>query len=215
MSQSTVVLIHATPNSMAPVSAAFAEGLPDVRVRHLLDEGLLTDRSLLGPVQPMMRQRMARVVQLALDTNPDVVLLTCSAYTSIADWLRQLSETPILFVDEELARAASERGRRVGIISTHRGSVALIEAAAAARGVVLDLRTIIVRDAFDALTAGRGDEHDRLMAARAAELADCDTIVFAQASMTRALPTLPAPLREKVLTSPTLAVDRVRTLLSR
>lgn len=209
----TVAVIHATPNSMAPVTDAFVAGLPRVRLLHILDEGLLADPTLLRPVQPPMRRRMTRVVELALDVPADAVLLSCSAYTGIISWLRELANVPILAIDEELAQSAVARGPRVGVIATHRGSIELIEAAARERGVSIELRPIVFRDAFDALTAGRPDEHDRLMAARVSELADCDVVVFAQASMARAVPSLPADLQTRVLTSPGLAVDRIRTLL--
>jgi Asp/Glu/hydantoin racemase len=211
----TISIIHATPNSMAPVSAAFADGLPEARVLHLLDEGLIAEPSLLAPIQPPMRQRMARVVQLAIDSHADVVLLSCSAYTGIISWLRELASVPVLAIDEELAGAAVSRGPRVGVIATHQGSVDLITDEASARGVELDLKTIIFRDAFNALTAGRPDEHDRLIAERVADLADRDVIVFGQASMARALPALPADARSRVLTSPGLTVERVRALLQR
>ena len=52
-----------------------------------------------------------------------------------------------------------------------------------------------------------------LLGEKIRQLAHNDVIVLGQASMARVLPTLPPELADKVLTSPTLAVQKSREAL--
>lgn len=75
------------------------------------------------------------------------------------------------------------------------------------------LRSIFVPDAMDVLNAGDGERHDRLIAARAAELAGCDVVLLAQFSTARAAPAVSAVVTCPVLTSLQSAVERLKTAI--
>ena len=209
----SVGLIHATPLAMPPVSEAFARELPDVRVLHLLDEGLLAVLEPDGSIGPRATDRMARVVGLARDAGPGLIQLTCSAYSPLVPVLRQLAPVPVLAIDDVLVETAVRRGRRIGLISTQHLTEQAVRAAASQAGIDLDLESIVYRDAFQALARGDGAGHDRLLGERIRALSDRDVIVLGQASMARVLPALPADLAAKVLTSPGLAIAEARRLL--
>jgi len=68
---------------------------------------------------------------------------------------------------------------------------------------------------MDALRAGDAETHNRLVAARAPELADCDAIMLAHFSTSRAYDQTRALVDVPVLTSPDSAVDRMREMLAR
>jgi hypothetical protein len=76
------------------------------------------------------------------------------------------------------------------------------------------LKTLLVEDAIDLLRAGDAETHNRLVAERAPELADCDAIMLAHFSTSRAEPMVGAAVDVPVLTAPTSAVLRMKSLLA-
>jgi aspartate/glutamate racemase len=77
------------------------------------------------------------------------------------------------------------------------------------------LRTVCVPDAMRALRAGKGDDHDRLLAAAVPKLADCDAILLAHFSTSRAYDAVRARVSVPVLTSPRSAVLALRAAVHR
>jgi hypothetical protein len=67
--------------------------------------------------------------------------------------------------------------------------------------------------ALTALHEGRADEHDRLIAAAAADMHDCEALILGQFSMASAAESIPAKANRKVLTSPASAVMRLKQAL--
>jgi|SRR5579884_1790046 len=211
---SIVGLVHATPLAIPPVRDAFARLAPEIQLANLLDEGLLMVLEPDGSIGPRAVDRMTRVVGLVRDAGVGLIQLTCSAYSPLVPTLRQLASVPVLAIDDVLVETAVERGRRIGLISTQRLTEQALRAAAQRAGRQIELESVVYRDAFEAL--GRGDraEHDRLLGEKIRAMADKDVIVLGQASMARVLPTLPEELAARVVTSPTLAVQTSRRLLS-
>jgi hypothetical protein len=76
----------------------------------------------------------------------------------------------------------------------------------------LYISTRAIPAAIAALQQGRGAEHDRLIAAAAAEIGSCDALVLGQFSMARAAPGIPAAPGRRVLTSPQSAVNRLKQM---
>jgi Asp/Glu/hydantoin racemase len=202
----TVGLVHATPLAIPPVRDAFERLAPEIKLANLLDEGLLLVLEPDGSIGPRAVDRMARVIGLVRDVDVGLIQLTCSAYSPLVPTLRQLAPVPVLAIDDVLVETAVERGRRIGLISTQRLTEQALRAAADRAGQQIELESVVYREAFEALGRGDGAEHDRLLGERIRALADNDVVVLGQASMARVLPTLPAELAERVLTSPTLAV---------
>lgn len=75
------------------------------------------------------------------------------------------------------------------------------------------LRTILVEHAIDLLKKGDAESHNRLVAARAPELSDCDAILLAHFSTSRAVDAVRAVTPVPVLTAPDAAVARMRELV--
>ena len=88
-----------------------------------------------------------------------------------------------------------------------------LQSLATARGHPAQIRTLHVPGAMDALAAGKGDDHDRMIAASLSSLADCDAILLAQFSMARAAKRARLALDRPVLTSPDSAVRKLKELL--
>ena len=101
-------------------------------------------------------------------------------------------------------------GTRIGLLATFEPSIpalkAELEEMARAKKIALDIRTRIVTGALAALHEGQPAEHDRRIAAAAAELEDCDALVLGQFSMASAAECIPQRRGRTVLTSPVSAV---------
>ena len=89
-----------------------------------------------------------------------------------------------------------------------------IDRAAAAAGVEVELTKVLRADAFAALNAGDEATHDRILLEELAKLAPLvDVVVLAQASMAGLIDKLPADTPVPVLSSPQLAVAKVKEML--
>lgn len=75
------------------------------------------------------------------------------------------------------------------------------------------LESILVQGAIEAVRAGDGEAHNRLVAEAAAGLEGFDSIVLAHFSTARALPAVRAVTDIPVLSSPDAAIDKLKRLL--
>jgi hypothetical protein len=75
VSPPTLGVIHATPASIAPARAAFADRFPDARLWNLMDGRLAGDADREGRLTPALRRRMLSLIAHAIDGGADAVLL--------------------------------------------------------------------------------------------------------------------------------------------
>ena len=216
-----ITLIHAVAMAIPPVLEAFREDWPEAEVANLLDDGLTGALAREGGLTPPIVQRIRDLATYAARAGTDGILFTCSAFTPAMDVARKDVAIPLLKPDEAMIAAALDAGRRIGIVATFPATLAVAEgqlrAAAAARGVDVEMAAVAVAAAFTAMTGGDTSAHDRLVADAAAALAPrVDVICLAQFSMARAQPEVQrrVPVPVPVLTSPTAAVQRLRALLA-
>jgi Asp/Glu/hydantoin racemase len=213
-----ITLIHAVTIAIAPVLEAFHEGWPEADVANLLDDGLTGALAREGGLTPPIVQRIRDLAAYAARSGADGILFTCSAFTPAMDMARQDVRIPLLKPDEAMFAAALDAGRRIGVVATFSGTIPVAEpqirAAAAARGVEVEIASAAVPEAFKAMSAGDTSTHDRLVADAAAALAPrVDVICLAQFSMARARSEVQRRVTIPVLTSPAAAVHRLRALL--
>ena len=82
------------------------------------------------------------------------------------------------------------------------------------QSVQVDLRSVFVPEAMQDLADGHAEVHHRKVAAAAAGLSGCDTVMLAQFSMADAQPQAQAALSCPVLSSPDCAVHALQQALS-
>jgi hypothetical protein len=210
-----VALIHATALAMAPIEAAFARHWPPVQRMNLLDDSLSVDRARDGELTDAMVRRFVELAQYAVRAGCGGILFTCSAFGPAIEAAARASGVPTLKPNEamfEAALAVRPHGRvlRLGLVATFQPSIpsmqAELEAMALARGLDVELRSVFVPHAMNDLAQGRAAEHDRLVAAAARTLADCNAVMLGQFSMAAAAALVRAELPCPVLTSPDCAV---------
>lgn len=212
-----IVLLHATPVAMAPIQAAFSERWAEAETINLLDDGLSLDRSREDELSDRMIERFVSFGRYAHQTGADGILITCSAFGPAIDRLCDILPIPVLKPNEAMFQAAIAQGQRIGMLATFAPAVGTMtdefDEFVAGSGRPATLTTIVVEDAMARLRAGDAEAHNRLIAARAPELADCDAIMLAHFSTSRAAEAVRAAVGVPVLTAPHAAVDKMRAMV--
>jgi aspartate/glutamate racemase len=214
----TVGLVHAVIPAIEPLKAAFGELAPDVKLINILDEGLVTEIDRRGSLTPGLVRRLSTIVSLAEDAGAELVLLTCTAYSPVADDVQKQSDIPVLKIDELMVRDALSRATKIGLVATVPAGLnmqrQLIDQIAQEMGKKVELDAVLKPVAFQALAGGRRDEHDTIVLAEVERLAQTNELVMlAQASMGHLASKVPASVTVPVLSSPTLAVAKVKEML--
>ena len=213
-----VALIHATRLSMAPIDAVFAARWPEARCFHLLEESLTADRVHRPAGAASLEERFVALSRYAAMAGANGILYTCSAFGAEIEAARRAVPLPTLKPNEAMIDAALAIGARIGLVATFEPSLASIgdelHAAAAARGMAIEIAALFVPDAMAAL--GRGDvaAHDGAIADAVRRLHGVDVVLLAQFSMARARPAVEGAVAAPVLTSPESAVDALRRAMS-
>ena len=218
-----VMLIHALRDSVAPIHAAFAAAWPEAETHDLLDSSLSADHAADdGRLGLKMTERFRTLGRYAAGAGPegkgsDAILFTCSAFGPAIDAVKREASIPVLKPNESAFVEAMRHGPRIALLCTFPPAsapmVAELEEMAAGQGMPLAIEARLVEGALAALQAGRGEEHDALIAAEAAALPPVDAIVIAQFSMARAAPAVRQRVAPPVLTTPDSAVAALRAML--
>ncbi len=215
----TLVLLH----TVAPLVADFARRcsalMPRVRALHILDEPLLEHIRARGRGSETDVERIVDHVAFARAVGADAVLVTCSTASALVDGVRVRTELPVIKIDEAMAAEAVRAGQRIRILATSPTTLdpsnSLVHDVARSMARSVDVESVVVDGARQALVRGDGAEHDRLVvrAVREAQ-GQVDVVVLAQASMARAMDALdPASLETPVLSSPDLALRQAARVL--
>ncbi len=218
MTQS-IVLLHATPVAMQPVSDAMQALWPEATAIHLLDEGLSLERAKSPQLSPALKSRFIRFGTYARDMGADGILATCSAFGEPLEQLEEMFSIPVLKPNEAMFEAALEQGTRIGMLATFAPAIASMEsefyALTARRQSQATLKTLCVPGAIEALRAGDARRHNALVAEYAAQLADCQAIMLAHFSTSGALETVQAASTLPILAAPQSAVLKMKDRLAR
>lgn len=162
--------------------------------------------------------RFRDYVRIVAEGNADIVLNACSSIGELCAEVSRHLPQKIVRVDALMARTAIERGERIGVLATLpttlRPTSQLIRDTPLAMGRQVGVDEALAEGAYDALMLGQRDRHDALISEALIGLVGRnDVVLLAQASMARVAATLPAAMADKVLASPSFAVDDVARAL--
>jgi Asp/Glu/hydantoin racemase len=213
-----IALIHATPVAIEPINVAFKRLWPEATATNLLDDSLASDLAAEREITPRMIERFVELARYTRACGATAILFTCSAFGTAIEAARAALDVPVLKPNEAMLDEALGAGNRIGVLATFEPSVpsfrSELEALARAKGITLCATYKTVPQALPALQRGDANEHDRAIAAAAAEMPECDALLLSQFSMASAAPVIPERSGRKVLSSPASAVLRLRALLS-
>jgi len=212
-----IALIHAVRVAIDPIATAFRLGWPEAETVNLLDDGLSRDLERRGALEGPMTERIGALAAYASGLGADGILYTCSAFGQAIEKARAGSRIPVLKPNEAMLEAALAVGRRIALVATFAPTIASmtgeLEALGRYRGIEVAITPLFVPGAMQALDAGDGATHDRLVADAVRPLAGHDAVLLAQFSMARAAPAVAAAIGGTVLTSPETAVAKLRRLV--
>jgi Asp/Glu/hydantoin racemase len=215
-----IALIHALEESILPARAAFARGWPEAFCFDLLDTSLAIDLSHAGELDTTLINRFHALGTYAAHCDGKAgltrgILFTCSAFGPAIESVRARMTIPVLRPNEAAFSKALAAGSVIGLVVTFPPSLRMLQdeliAMAAASGRRIAIKPILVPGALDALQAGDGAGHDRLVVDACRELGGLDALVLGQFSLSRAAPGLREVLSVPVLTTPDCAVEALRT----
>lgn len=216
----TLALIHTSP-TLTPIFATLCtRHIPEAKFFHMVDESLIQETVRAGMLQKHTIRRLVNLIASAEAAAADAVLVTCSSIGPGVALARRLFEIPVMRIDDAMAEIAVRRGHKIGVLATIKTTLeptsALLREKAAEAGRAVELVECLCERAFPAVLAGDTETHDRILReALMREFEDVEVIVLAQASMARVVSSVaPGTLRAPVLSSPELAILRVREALN-
>ena len=211
-------MIHATPVAIDPICASFKRLWPQAQVTNLLEDSLSADLAAAGRLDHSMVTRFCVLARYAESCGADAILFTCSAFGPAIDAARAAVTIPVLKPNEAMMEEALATGPRITLLATFEPSLpamqAELEQLAAKCKTRIAITTRAAPAAYVALHAGHSAEHDRLIAAAADELGDCDALLLCQFSMASAAERIASRRGRSVFTSPYSAVARLKQLLA-
>lgn len=213
---SRVAFLHTGSVVIPPVMELAGRLLPGADTINYLDDRIVADlgddvRSISVP------DRVADLVQAAKSAGAEVVMLTCSSISQLAAPAAERVGIPVLRIDEAMADQAVTLGERIVVLATLpttcSPTAALIEERAALAGAVCQITSNVIEGAFEAVSRGDRDTHDRLVAAAIESVApSVDVIVLAQVSMASAADQVTVGI--PVLTSLEPGIQRLRDTIA-
>lgn len=201
---------------LKPFGLPFAKAHPEVEMYNILDDSLLKDTLAAGQATPAVAARMLHYVQAAQSGGADGVIVTCTSVNAATAWIRPMVPIPVLNIEEPVAQAAVENGRRIGVLATLATSPAAIgrtiERISAEKGKPVEIVNRVVDGAFDVLCAGDREKHDSMVNEALYNLArEVDVIAFAQISMSLLAHD---PVRVPLYKIGTSGFDRILSLMN-
>lgn len=204
-----IAVINATKVSIAPVDAA-AKAFPDVRILHLMDEGMSYLAKQEGCISGKNMGRMAAQLRSAAELGVDGILLSCTIFSPYIDLLRSLTDLPLVAADVGVFEKAAAEYNRIGAVVSFKPTMdsvaAVVQRCRAHINPSFDAELRLAEGAFDAMAAGDEARHNQLLYETALGMAqEKEAIVLSQMSHMRALP-LFADFPIPVLTSPPVSL---------
>lgn len=220
MIRKRIVLVHAYRHSMPPIDDVFRSGWPEAETVNILDETLYSDVAPDGTLAPSVPARLRNLFEHCVLSGAAGIVFTGSSFGPAVDDARRGLSVPILKADEAMAEMAAAWGSRILIICTAGRAIPIIkrniEVAAGTTGEPLQIAANCVAGAKDAISEGRIDDHDRLVAEAveaAAGTGRYDVIVIGQISMVPAVRLLSSAAVASSVTSPTASLAKLRSLV--
>ena len=212
-----IVLIHATPVAIDPILSVLQREWPRAEPVNILDDSLSTDLESAGSLTPAITRHIVTMARYGSDIGAAAILFTCSAFGRAIDAAKTAVSIPVLKPNEAMFEDALLAGNRLGLLATFGPSVPSMETefddlvrrqSSSAR-----IESLLVQSAMAALVKGDSQSHNRLLAEAAPQLAECDAIMLAHFSTSRALTDVQRAVGCKVLTSPHSAVAQLKKMI--
>ena len=203
--QTHLALLHTTPVLIDIFDRLIEEADLELPVRHIVEEGFLTEAREKGISQDLDERIQGRIGS-AIEEGAGVVLCTCSTIGASAESANHSTDGVIVRVDRPMAEKAVEIGSRIIVAAALESTLAptrnLILEVASTRQRRVELIEVLCENAWSRFEEGDNDGYFSEIARKLKERAsEGDVIVLAQASMAGAANLCPE-ISVPILSSP-------------
>lgn len=215
----TLGLVHTSATLVPVFQELCKQYIPHVNVFNIVDDSLIKQVISRGELRADTARRVVNYAGSAESAGADYIMFTCSSIGAAVEAAADLTQVPVLRVDQPMADQAVATGSRIGVIATLPTTLAptsdLVQRRAAVVGKDIQLKAVLCEGAFEALMGGNPALHDQMVAKALKELStQVDVIVLAQASMARVVDTLSESEKiVPILASPPIAMAYLATVL--
>ncbi len=218
MKQKTVMALFTGAALVDPLKKIAREVLPDVRFLNVLDDSLIADVIRAGEMTADVLERIHKYCSIGAETGADLILETCSSVGISVNYLQPFFDIPVLRIDKPMIEKAVDISSRIGVLATLpttlEPTMDLVEVTAGERGKNVEIINGLAAGAFQALTEGDPQTHDRLLLDAAKSVSEkCDVIVLAQGSMARMEGAIREATGITVLSSIRLGLESLKSYL--
>lgn len=208
-----IALIHTTPvtvNSLKELIKAYGS---EIEIINIVDDSILPELINNEADISLVEERVKYYINTAANQRADLIMSACSSIGDIFDQENQNYKIPVMRIDSAMVEEAVENAEKIGVAATLettlKPSIELIKKKAAANNKNVEIKTTLADSAYQKLMEGKKGEHDKLLAEKLKELAaEVEIVVLAQASMARAVNSLPLEIQDKFLTSPESGIKK-------
>ncbi len=182
-----VAMVHTTLKALEAVKNHPQE-LEEFDVLHLLDDGLLRDLNAQGALTPALIRRFCGLVAAAGESGPDVILVTCSSYSTCVEIAQKIVSVPVLAADGAMIdKIIANDWPRIMAVATVQGTIqpalTQLKKAADLAGKEIAVNYRVVPQAFEALKRGDRQRHDQLILEALSDIQATDVIMLCQFTM--------------------------------
>lgn len=178
-----IALLSATKVSLDPIENAFQKLNHDVELFHLLDSSLLPLLKLEKEITPSIIQRFVSLINLAVSSKADAILLTCSAFNNITSILQPLYNIKLFRSDEAMLNLASKYDK-IGLVSTVAETPLALETYIKKIKPTIQIESVVDDGIISLLNSGKNREHDQRVKEMIYQLEGIvDAIVLSQYSI--------------------------------
>ncbi|HKY56239.1 MAG TPA: aspartate/glutamate racemase family protein [Anaerolineales bacterium] len=214
-----LAIIHTTSATVDSMKALASELLPGSELVNFVDDSILPQLGQNGGNLADVEERLIHYARFAEQVGAEVILEACSSVGEVVTKMQSAVSIPIVRIDEAMAEQAVQRGERLGVAATLQTTLQpttrLLQTKAQAAGKQVEVTPLLIEGAYQKLMAGDREGHDNLLVEKLQELTRAvDIVVLAQASMARVLPRLSDADQDKILVSPRLAMERVKSVMT-
>jgi Asp/Glu/hydantoin racemase len=202
-------LIHTVSNLRNVFGPLAEELLPNITVKHVVDESLLKDAIAHGELTPEIEARLVGHVAELARSGADAIMVTCSSMGQGVNRLATKMDLPVLRVDAAMVDEALRIGKRIGVLATLRTTMTpTVELVRSNGDGRVKVEALVCEGAFEALKAGDVERHDQLVRSGLRRVEPLvDVVILAQASMARVLAGPGMTSQVPILSSPRLAIE--------
>ncbi len=212
-----VAQLHTSGVHVATFDKLFGEFCSEVELEHIVAEDLLLEAQRLGPSNPLVVERVQKVMIQAGHSAASVVVCTCSTIGGAAEHTDSGGLFKVMRIDRAMADRAVILGPRILIVaalgSTLTPTYLLVEESANALGLEVKIETLHVKSAWKFFLEDQQNHYiEEIVSGVKRGLGEANVVILAQASMAQAAGAL-AGIGVEVLSSPQLGVERIMEAL--